>query len=335
MTKTRAGIGLRTPHLNAFLQQKPALGLVEVHSENHFADGGPLRRQLHDIAAIAPLSLHGVGLSLGSADELDRAHLRRLKTVVDELNPALVSEHICWGRIGDVHSHDLLPLPYCDDTLALMVARIDQVQQCLGRELLIENISHYVIPDGSVMPEWDFVAQLLARAHCGLLLDVNNVYVNSQNFSFDPQRYFTALPWDRVREVHVAGFEREADLLIDTHSRPVCSDVQQLLSTVLPRCAPTLPIVLEWDTNLPSFDVLLAQAYTVVDAAIVDVAIADLMMKACTICRRRRSIPPIRWLCNNCCCAHPPRCVRRWCCKYWVVSRWPKLPRCKAAAKAP
>lgn len=262
LNRSRIGVGLRSPHYDDYFAMRPALALVELHSENHFAPGGPARELARQVAACAPLSLHGVGLSLGSADGLDARHLDQLAALVGETKPWLVSEHIAWSRLGDVHSHDLLPLPYCPQTLRLLAERIDAVQQRLGRELLVENISSYVQPAGTAMPEWEFVAELVERANCALLLDVNNVYVNSCNHGFAPEAYFAALPWSRVRELHVAGHQQEGALLIDTHSRPVAAPVRDLLASALTRCAPDVPVLLEWDADLPDFAGLLAQAWS-------------------------------------------------------------------------
>lgn len=258
-----AGIGLRAPHIERVLAERPPVPWFEVHSENYFGAGGAMHAALERIRADYPLSLHGVGLSLGSADALDRAHLTRLRELVDRYAPALVSEHICWGAIGGVHLNDLLPLPCTEEALALMVSRVQQVQEALGRELLVENVSSYLSFRDAEMPESAFVAELVRRSGCGLLLDVNNVYVNSVNHGFDPQAYLRAMPHASVREIHLAGHTRKehlpVPLLIDSHSRPVADEVWALYSEALDLCGPQ-PTLIEWDQDIPALEVLLAEA---------------------------------------------------------------------------
>lgn len=258
-----AGIGLRAPHIARVLAEHPAVPWFEVHSENYFAEGGAAHAALERIRADYPLSLHGVGLSLGSADKLDLEHLARLKQLVDRYQPALVSDHICWGAIGDVHLNDLLPLPCTAEALALMVSRVQQVQDALGREFLMENVSSYLTFHDTDMPESTFVAELVRRSGCGLLLDVNNVYVNSVNHGFDPHVYLRAMPHASVREIHLAGHlckdALPVALLIDSHSRPVADEVWELYREALALCGPQ-PTLIEWDQDIPSLDVLLAEA---------------------------------------------------------------------------
>ncbi len=258
-----AGIGLRAPHVAQVLEERPTVPWFEVHSENYFAEGGAAHAALARIRADYPLSLHGVGLSLGSADKLDLAHLARLKQLVERYQPALVSDHICWGAIGDVHLNDLLPLPCTREALELMVSRVQQVQDALGREFLVENVSSYLSFRDAEMPESAFVAELVRLSGCGLLLDVNNVYVNSVNHGFDPHAYLRAMPHDRVREIHLAGHLRKdalpVPLLIDSHSRPVADEVWALYREALDLCGPQ-PTLIEWDQDIPTLDVLLAEA---------------------------------------------------------------------------
>jgi uncharacterized protein (UPF0276 family) len=258
-----AGIGLRAPHVAQVLEERPTVPWFEVHSENYFAEGGAAHAALERIRADYPLSLHGVGLSLGSADKLDLAHLARLKQLVERYQPALVSDHICWGAIGDVHLNDLLPLPCTREALELMVSRVQQVQDALGREFLVENVSSYLSFRDAEMPESAFVAELVRLSGCGLLLDVNNVYVNSVNHRFDPHAYLHAMPHASVREIHLAGFLRKdalpVPLLIDSHSRPVADEVWALYREALDLCGPQ-PTLIEWDQDIPTLDVLLAEA---------------------------------------------------------------------------
>jgi len=258
-----AGIGLRAPHIQRVLDERPSVAWFEVHSENYFAAGGAMHAALARIRADYPLSLHGVGLSLGSADELDVTHLSALRTLADRYEPALISDHICWGAIEGTHLNDLLPLPYTEEVLTLMVSRVQQVQDALGREFLIENISSYLNFLSSDMQEWTFVADLVRRSGCGLLLDVNNVYVNSVNHGFDPQTYLRAMPHASVREIHLAGFTRKTELpsplLIDTHNRAVADEVWSLYETALGLCGPQ-PTLIEWDQDIPDLEMLLAEA---------------------------------------------------------------------------
>ena len=256
-------MGLRTAHYQAFWDGKPSLAFVEVHSENYFGAGGQPHAWLERFRSRYPLSLHGVGLSLGSADGLSPTHLAKLKLLVDRYQPALVSEHLCWGAIGGAHLNDLLPLPYTEEALDLMVRRIDEAQSALGRQILIENVSSYLQFTESSIPEWEFLTALAKRAGCGLLLDVNNIYVNAVNHGFDPLTYLDAVPARDVREIHLAGFDRLADAevecLIDTHGTPVCDAVWALYDRAVERLGP-VPTLIEWDTDIPKPEVLLAEA---------------------------------------------------------------------------
>ncbi|MEW9572280.1 DUF692 domain-containing protein [Rhodanobacter sp. Si-c] len=268
----RAGIGLRAPHVARVLAERPPIAWLETHSENLFAAGGSFHHALERIRADYPLSLHGVGLSLGSADELDRAHLRRLREIVDRYQPALVSEHLCWGALGGRHSNDLLPLPFTEEALELIVSRIGQVQDALGRDILVENISTYLRFEGGDYAEWDFVAAAVRLSGCGLLCDVNNIYVNSINHGFDPHVYLRALPRAAVKEMHLAGFTRKDNLpvplLIDSHSRRVDVQVWALYADAVDLFGP-VPTLIEWDQDIPELDVLLdeaARAEEVLDA---------------------------------------------------------------------
>ena len=260
----RAGIGLRAPHYREVLRDLPAAGWLEVHSENYFSRGGQGLHFLEQVRAHYPLSLHGVGLSLGSADALSREHLQRLKTLVDRFAPALVSDHLCWGMIGGRHLNDLLPLPYTQEALAIVCEHVVQTQDHLRRQILVENVSSYLEFSDSRIPEWEFVAEVAARTGCGILLDVNNVYVSSVNHGFDPLRYLDAMPVGAVQEVHLAGFERVrvdagGEVLIDTHGRQVAGPVWNLYGEALSRVGP-VPTLIEWDTDVPALAVLLDEA---------------------------------------------------------------------------
>jgi uncharacterized protein len=259
----RAGIGLRAPHHRAILEQRPAIGWVEAHSENYFAAGGAQPECLERIRADYPLSLHGVGLSLGSVDPLDRDHLANLKRIVARFEPDLVSEHLSWGSIHGTHFNDLLPLPYTEEALRHVTARVREVQEFLGRRILIENVSSYLEYDCSSMREWEFLAALAAASGCGLLLDVNNIHVSAYNHGFDAREFLAAIPVPAVQEIHLAGHARSdcgaRDILIDTHGTHVSDEVWALYTDAVRRFG-NVPTLIEWDTDLPALEVLVAEA---------------------------------------------------------------------------
>lgn len=256
-----AGIGLRPVHYREILDGLPDLGWVEVHSENYFGDGG---QPLHYLARIRQhyrLSLHGVGLSLGRADRLDRAHLRRLKRLIARIEPGLVSEHLCWGAVPAGHLNDLLPLPLTAEALAVVCRHVDETQHTLGRRILVENVSSYLRFAHSTIPEWEFVAEVARRTGCGVLLDVNNIYVSACNHGFDARRYLAGIDPASVGEIHLAGFERAGSLLIDTHGAPVDAAVWRLYREAVARFG-RVPTLVEWDTAIPPLAVLLGEART-------------------------------------------------------------------------
>jgi uncharacterized protein (UPF0276 family) len=254
-----AGIGLRSPHVAQVRRDRPPLGWLEVHSENYFVDGGPALAALEAIRADYPISLHGVGLSLGSADALDTGHLAQLKQLAARVEPALISEHLCWGRIDGRHLNDLLPLPFTDEALAVCCDRIDAAQAALGRVLLIENVSAYLRFASDAMTEWEFVAAVARRTGCKLLFDVNNIYVNAINHGFDPRVYLAAIPGESVAEIHLAGFDASGPCLIDTHGTRVAPPVWSLYRATVQRFG-AKPTLIEWDTDLPGLDVLRDEA---------------------------------------------------------------------------
>lgn len=272
-----AGIGLRGDHYEALLAgdfgDQAGPGWVEVHSENYFGDGGRPLAVLDRVRAHWPVSLHGVGLGLGNADGLDRGHLARLQALVARVEPGWVSEHLCWTAAGGQHLNDLLPLPMSEEALALVCRHVQQVQEALGRPLLVENVSRYLDFAASVIPEGEFLAELVARTGCGLLLDVNNLYVNHINHGDDPLAIVAALPAAAIGEIHLAGHSRREvrgrALLIDTHDAPVCAEVWALYRQVLARIGPR-PTLIERDSALPPLPQLLAEA-----------AIADACLGAC------------------------------------------------------
>lgn len=256
----RIGIGLRAPHIAELLSNPLAVSWVEVHSENWFSESGPIAERLADIGACVDISLHGVGLSLGSADCMDVHHLQKLKRLLDRCQPILVSEHLSWSAVGGRHSNDLLPLPYTEETVRHFVERIDRLQQFLGRRILVENVSSYCTFRESTMPEWAFLNTLLDRADCGLLLDLNNVYVNACNHGFDARNYLDELVWEKVGEMHLAGFEQSDGVLIDTHGQPVQAPVWDLFGAYHHQLPSNAKALIEWDNNLPTLPVLIAEA---------------------------------------------------------------------------
>lgn len=265
--RARAGIGLRTQHLPAFLQGPPegwpSGGWLEVHAENFMTDGGPRREVLFAIAGRHPVSLHGVGLSLGSAEGLDREHLDRLVALERDLRPVLLSEHLSWSRVDGHYLNDLLPLPYSEEALAVVAENLVRTQEALHRPLLIENPSAYLAFADSCLSEAEFLAELVRRTGCGLLLDVNNLYVSASNLGGEPLAGFELLPAEAVGEIHLAGHARvavgEETLLVDDHGDRVAPEVWRLYDAVLARLGPR-PTLIEWDTRVPSLPVLLAEA---------------------------------------------------------------------------
>jgi uncharacterized protein (UPF0276 family) len=253
------GIGLRAPHYAQVLEGRPALGFVEVHSENFYAEGGAALDWLERFRAAYPLSLHGVGLSLGSADALDARHLEKLARLADRFEPALVSEHLCWSSIAGRHANDLLPLPFTDEALDHVVARVEAVQERLRRAILVENVSSYLTFAHSTIPEWEFVAEVARRSGCGVLLDVNNIWVNACNHGFDAARYLEAIDPRSVGEIHLAGFDRIGGRLVDTHGTRVADEVWALYRAAIARFGER-PTLIEWDTDIPGLDVLLDEA---------------------------------------------------------------------------
>jgi len=257
------GIGLRAPHYRDLLEQRPPLEFLEVHSENYFGDGGAPLYYLDRARELYPVSLHGVGLSLGSSDPLNRVYLARLKQLIKRIEPVLVSDHLSWCSIDGVYLNDLLPLPYTEAVLDHVCARINETQDALGREMLIENPSTYLQYAESSIPEWEFMAEVARRSGCGLLLDVNNVYVSCVNHGLDAQKYLAALPTGTVREIHLAGHTVNChagnEILIDTHSGPVSEPVWGLYRDALNRFG-VLPTLVEWDNELPSLSTLVDEA---------------------------------------------------------------------------
>jgi uncharacterized protein (UPF0276 family) len=254
-----AGIGLRSVHHQALLAELPPVGFIEAHTENYFHEGGAAMRALLRARANYPLSLHGVGLGLGSAEGVDREHLVRVRRAIERFEPALVSEHACWGHAGGEYFNDLLPLPYTEEAARLLARQVSEAQDFLGRQLLIENVSAYVAFEDSRLSEWDFLADVVARSGCGLLLDVNNVYVSARNLGLDPQAFIAGLPPAAVQEIHLAGHARNGALLIDNHGSRVSEEVWDLYRQAIARFGP-VPTLIEWDTDIPPLGTLVAES---------------------------------------------------------------------------
>jgi uncharacterized protein (UPF0276 family) len=253
------GIGLRAAHYPEFLHGSPAVDWLEVHSENYFGDGGYDLHVLEHVRKDYPLSLHGVGLSLGSADGLRHDHLSKLKRLVDRIQPVLVSEHLSWGALGARHFNDLLPLPYTPEALRLVVERVTQAQDALGCRILVENVSSYLAYRASEMSEGELLAELARQSGCGILLDINNLFVNAGNHGFDAAAALADFPVEKVGEIHLAGHRQMDGLLIDDHGSRVASPVWALFAQARTRFG-NVPVLIEWDSNIPALEVLVAEA---------------------------------------------------------------------------
>ena len=253
------GVGLRAAHYPDALAARPAVDWFEALTENYLDTGGRPLRVLEQVRRDHRIALHGVALSIGGTDPLDRAYLERLRALVDRLEPAVVSDHLCWTGVGGRPLHDLLPLPYTEEALHHVASRLRQVQDALGRRIALENPSTYVAFRHSTMSEWEFLAALAAEADCGILLDVNNVHVSARNLGFDARAYLDAIPAERVAYIHLAGFTDLGRFLFDTHDAPVHDDVWALYRHACARLGARSTLI-EWDDKLPSFDRLRAEA---------------------------------------------------------------------------
>ena len=250
------GLGLRKEHYCDFLETSVPVDFVEVISENFMVAGGQPRHILRQVRERHPVALHGVSMSIGSAEGLDPDYLRRLKALVDEIDPLFVSDHLSWSRSGAFNAHDLLPVPYTDEALDRVCANIHQAQEALGRTLLFENPSSYLAFEGASMSEWAFITAMAQRTGCELLLDVNNVYVSASNHGFDARDFLDGIPAERVRQIHLAGHSQGAGLLIDSHDSPVCSGVWDLYAEAIARVGPVATMI-ERDDHLPPLAELL------------------------------------------------------------------------------
>ncbi|HET6344787.1 MAG TPA: DUF692 domain-containing protein [Myxococcota bacterium] len=254
------GIGLRLPHHGEFMgEAPPPVDWLEVVSENFMVPGGRPLHVLDTVRARYPVVLHGVSLSIGATEPLDDAYLVALARLAHRVEPAWISDHLCWGSHGGRYGHDLWPLPYTEEALAHVVERVEQVQERLGRHILLENVSSYVTFTASAMPEWEFLSEVAERADCGILCDVNNIYVSARNHGFAPETYVDGLPPQRIGQVHLAGHDADGPLLIDTHGAPVADAVWALYRRAVARFGPVSTLV-EWDEDVPPLDVVLAES---------------------------------------------------------------------------
>ncbi len=260
----KSGVGLKPQHYDQILRDLPDIGWFEIHAENYMGQGGAPHRYLSRIRECYPISLHGVGLSIGAAQPLDQDHLKRLKQVSKRYEPGLFSEHLAWSTHKTSYYPDLLPVPYNQQSFDQVCDHIDQVQEAMECQMLLENPSTYVAFETSTMDETEFISGVLKRTGCGLLLDVNNVYISANNQAYDPRAYIDALPMENVGEIHLAGHATDADengevLLIDTHDRQVADPVWLLYEHALTQCGP-VPTLIEWDSNVPDWPTLFHEA---------------------------------------------------------------------------
>jgi uncharacterized protein (UPF0276 family) len=257
------GLGLRQPHYSHILENQPQIAWFEAISENYIGlgpeNGGNAIQILERIRALYPLGLHGVSLSIGSTDELDLKYLTRLNTLIERIEPLWVSDHLCWTGAQGENLHDLLPLPYTEEVLRHLSERILKTQDFLKRPLVFENVSAYLCFEHSEMTEWEFLNEITQRTDCGLLIDVNNIFVSSANQSFDPMTYLKSIPKHSVKQMHLAGHSRQGECLIDTHDGPVSDRVWELYSEAIKLYGP-VPTLIEWDDKIPDFEILAAEA---------------------------------------------------------------------------
>jgi hypothetical protein len=252
------GLGLRTDHYEAILVEKPALDWLEILSENYMVDGGKPLHYLDRFRALYPLVMHGVSLSIGSGDVLDRDYLDKLKALAERVQPQWISDHLCWTGIAGKNLHDLMPLPYTEEAVRHVAARVRQVQEHLGRQILLENVSSYVTYTQSAMSEWEFLSAVCEAADCLILLDINNIYVSSHNHGFDAMDYLRGVPASRVRQFHLAGHTHNGNIIVDTHDQPVIRDVWDLYADAVRLLGPVSTMI-ERDANIPPLDVLMAE----------------------------------------------------------------------------
>jgi len=260
------GLGLRTEHYAHILQHKPLVDWFEILSENYMVPGGKPLHHLDSIRNDYPMVMHGVSLSIGSSDALDYGYLKNLKQLMQRVEPHWVSDHLCWTGINQTNSHDLLPLPYNEATIKHVVDRVSQVQDFLGTQILLENLSSYVTYKRSEMTEWDFFNEIAQRADCHILLDINNIFVSAHNHKFDPHEYLDGIDIDRVMQFHLAGHSYNGDMIIDTHDHDVCDPVWALYAAALLRFG-AVSTMIERDDDIPAFEKLHAELAIAEDIA--------------------------------------------------------------------
>jgi uncharacterized protein (UPF0276 family) len=258
-TEYGVGIGLRIPHYNHILERKPVVDWFEIISENFMVDGGRPRHLLDQILEQYRVVQHGVSMYFGSVEPLNREHLRRLKALVQRTKTPWLSDHLCWGSVDGTYSHDLLPMPYTFEAAKKTAQKIREARDFLEVPVVVENVSSYAEFHASEMTEWQFLAEVVEDADCGILLDVNNIYVSAMNHEFDPLEYVNAVPAHRVAQIHIAGHSKYEKYILDTHDHPVIDPVWQLYARAIVRCGPT-PTLLEWDDHIPTFDEVHAEA---------------------------------------------------------------------------
>jgi uncharacterized protein (UPF0276 family) len=253
------GVGLRPRHFGRLLAERTPVDWMEAVSENYLAPGGRPVAALEKVRREVPVALHGVSLSIGSTDPLDRPYLAALRTLVDRIQPAIVSDHLCWGRHGGRYVHDLWPLPFTEEALAHVVERVGRVQEALGRQILLENVSSYLTFRESEMTEWEFLGGIACRADCGVLLDVNNIYVSARNHGFSASDYIDGVPADRVAQFHLAGHSDKGAYLFDSHDALVPDTVWDLYRSAVARFG-AVPSLIEWDDHIPELEVLVGES---------------------------------------------------------------------------
>lgn len=268
------GLGLRTTHYNDFLQSPQPVDWLEIISDNYLGQGGKPLRVLNTIRANYPIVMHGVSLSIGSADGLDGDYLRQISHLAKEVQPLWISDHLCWTGVAGKNSHDLLPLPYTEEALKLVVSHIRQVQDILGRRFVVENLSSYVSYKQSEMSEWQFLRHVCEEADCLMLLDVNNIYVSSVNHQFNPVEYLLHLPADRIQQIHLAGHSNNGDYIIDTHDHPVAEPVWDLYAAAC-RHVGEVATMIERDDNIPALSELLQEVGRAREISISNVPFAE------------------------------------------------------------
>ena len=255
------GVGLRIDHFDEIEKHKPDIPWFEILSDNYLLEGTLQREFLYEFRKDYPVTFHGVGMSIGSSEPLNTNYLNKLKKLKEEVQPAWISDHLCWTSAHGVVTHDLIPLPYSEDIVKHVVDRVLQVQDFLGEQIVIENVSSYLQFKASEMTEWDFINEVTQRSDCKLLLDVNNIYVSAQNHKFNAEEYLFAMPADRVAEIHLAGYEDKGTHLLDTHSRPVSEPVWELFKKAIQHVG-DVPVLIEWDNDIPSFERVVEESKT-------------------------------------------------------------------------